>query len=140
MDHRALKNKRMCCRANAAEVRFYAAELELGIKRAEPLKPAEVIWRTLTENLFSPNPLFYMIEYWVWFYFLWKSGLMWKFLFFSMFRMWQALEGSSSVSSKSLQGMPYQPRERQNPWNNNEFPFSTYICFLKINHSIFFFL
>lgn len=43
----------MCCRAS--EVRFYAAELEIGFMRAQPLKPAELLWRTLTEKLFSSN-------------------------------------------------------------------------------------
>lgn len=59
MDQRALKTSLcyMCCRAS--EVRFYAAELELGFMRAQPLKPAEVLWRTLTEKLFSSNHMFF---------------------------------------------------------------------------------
>jgi len=52
----------MCCRAS--EVRFCAAELKLGFMRAESLKPAEILWRTFTENFFfSSNPLFYILEY-----------------------------------------------------------------------------
>ena len=49
----------------ASEVRFCAAELKLGFMRAESLKPAEILWRTFTENFFffSSNPLFYILEY-----------------------------------------------------------------------------
>lgn len=36
-------------------MRFYAAELEIGFMRAKSLKPAERLWRTLTEKLFSSN-------------------------------------------------------------------------------------
>lgn len=46
--------------------------------------------------------------------------------FFSMFRMWQALEGSFSMSAKSLQGIPQKPKERRNHWYKNEFAFSAY--------------
>lgn len=64
-------------------VRFCAAELELSFMRAQPLKPAKVLWRTLKEKLFSSNHMwgFFMDECWEsWFYFLWKSGSMWMLL------------------------------------------------------------
>lgn len=52
MDQRTLKTSLCCMCCRASEVRFCAAELKLGFMKAESLKPAEILWRTFTENFF----------------------------------------------------------------------------------------
>lgn len=89
MDQRALKTSLCYIFCRAIEVRFYAAELELSFMRAQPLKPAEVLWRTVTEKLFSSDHMgFFIIQYQKSdFISCGSQGHCKCFFFFSMFRM-----------------------------------------------------
>lgn len=139
MDQKTLKTSLCCICCRASEVRFCAAEIKSGFMRAESLSPQSFSGEHL-QKTFSLKS--YVLYTWYWKFYFISCGNQGQceYFFFNKFGMWQALEDSSSVSSKTLQGMPQKPRERQNHWNKNDFFFFLNIFLLLKDKSLFFLL